>query len=84
MHRANLDWRNFKRSFDILQADGFIIKCNPDADRYELTENGENLLQRLKEVSELIDATPRIPNQFQAPARIYPAISHEAAVELSL
>lgn len=84
MHRANLDWRNFKRYFDFLQADGFIKNCNPDSDRYELTENGKNLLQKLKEVTELVDAAPRIPNQFQYPARIHPAISQEAAVELSL
>ncbi|VVB97366.1 Winged helix-turn-helix [uncultured archaeon] len=84
MHRANLDWRNFKRYFDFLIADGFITNCNPDLDSYELTENGKNLLQRLKEVTELVDAEPRIPNQFKVPARIYPAISHEVAVELSL
>ncbi len=84
MHKANLDWRNFKRYFDFLIADGFIKNCNPDSDRYELTESGKNLLQRLKEVTEMVDATPRIANQLQVPARIYPEISHEAAVELSI
>ncbi len=84
MHRANLDWRNFKRYFDFLQADGFIKNCNSDPDSYELTENGKNLLLRLKEVTELVDAAPRFPNQIQSPVRIYPAIRQEAAIELSL
>jgi predicted transcriptional regulator len=84
MHRANLDWRNFKKYFDFLQADGFIISCNSDPDYYELTDNGKNLLQRLKEVTELVDVEPRIPNQFQYPPRIYPVISQEAAVKLSV
>ncbi len=84
MHRANLDWRNFKRYLDFLIVDGFIKNCGTDSDRYELTENGKNLLQRLKEVTELVDATPRIANQFQYPARIHPVVSQEVAVELGL
>jgi predicted transcriptional regulator len=77
MQRANLDWRNFKKYFDYLQADGFITKCNPDPDRYELTEKGINLLHKLKEVAELTDVTPRIANQFQYPTKICPVISQE-------
>jgi len=76
MQRANLDWRNFKKYFNYLQADGFITKCYPDPDCYELTEKGKNLLQKLKEVAELIDVTPRISKQFQYP-KIYPVISQE-------
>ena len=83
MHSANLDWRNFKRYFDYLQADGFIKSGHPDPDQYELTEAGKNLLQRLKDVTELVDAEPRFPNQFQSTARIYPAVRQEVAVELS-
>lgn len=84
MHNANLDWRNFKRYFDYLQADGFITKCNPDPDCYELTEKGKNLLQRLKDVSELVDSTSRISKQSQYPIKIYPALRQETAVELNL
>jgi predicted transcriptional regulator len=72
MQRANLDWRNFKKYFDYLQADGFITKCNHDPDCYELTEKGKNLLQKLKEVAEITDVTPRISNQFEYPTKIYP------------
>jgi predicted transcriptional regulator len=78
MHRANLDWRNFKRHFDYLQAEGFITTCNPDFDCYKLTDKGKNLLQKLKEVAELTDVTRRISNQFQVPTKIYPAISQKA------
>ena len=78
MHKANLDWRNFQRYYDYLQADGFITKCNPDPDYYELTEKGKNLLQKLKEVAELTDVTPRISNQIHYPATIYPAIGQKA------
>ncbi len=84
MHKANLDWRNFKRYFDFLQADGFIAKCNPDSSCYELTEKGKNLLQRLKELADLIDVTPQISNQFQYPTKIYPPVVQEPAVELNL
>ncbi len=57
MTRANLPWRNFKRHFDFLLLDGFIIKCIPSNDGYELTEKGKNLLQRLNNVAELVDLT---------------------------
>jgi predicted transcriptional regulator len=55
MNKTALDWRNFKRYFEFLQADGFITKCNPDTDCYELTEKGKNLLQSLKEVDEVLE-----------------------------
>ncbi len=84
MHKANLDWRNFKRYFNFLIADGFIKNCNPESDRYELTDKGKNLLQKLKDLAELVDAAPTIPNQIRHPDMIYPAISHEAAVKLDL
>lgn len=78
MHSANLDWRNFKRYFDYLQAEGFIAKCNPDPDYYELTEKGKNLFQRLKDVAEVVDSKSRFSKQFQYPIR------QETAVELNL
>jgi predicted transcriptional regulator len=78
IHKANMDWRNFNRYFDYLQAEGLITKCNSDPNCYELTDKGKNLLQKLKEVAELIDVTPRISNQFQYPVKIYPPISQKA------
>ncbi len=80
MHKASLDWRNFKRYFDFLIAEGFIKNCNDEYDFYELTDKGKNLLQRLKAVNELVDAPSRIGNQFQNPARIYSSIGHESAI----
>ncbi len=51
MQMANLDWRNFQRYFDFLQAEGFIRMSNPDPEYYELTEKGIDLLNRLKDMS---------------------------------
>ena len=53
MQRAYLDWRNFERYLDFLLDKGFIIKCEPDAN-YELTSKGKEMLQRLKEVDEML------------------------------
>ena len=55
MQRAYLDWRNFRRYFDFLLEEGFIAKCNNlDADNYELTEKGRELLKRLKVIDEIL------------------------------
>ena len=55
MQRAYLDWRNFRRYFDFLLEEGFIAKCNnPDADNYEITEKGRDLLKRLKVIDEIL------------------------------
>ena len=54
MQRANLDWRNFHRHFDFLIEEKFIVKCNPENGCYKLTEKGGNLLQKLKEVDEVL------------------------------
>jgi predicted transcriptional regulator len=54
MQKANLDWRNFSRHFDFLIEENFIVECNPEKSCYELTENGENLLNKLKEVNEIL------------------------------
>jgi len=80
MHKANLDWRNFQRYFNFLTEEGLIIKCDPENDCYKLTENGGDLLNKLKEVVELTDVTSPISNQIQYPTKIYPAISQKAAV----
>ncbi|VVB94648.1 Winged helix-turn-helix [uncultured archaeon] len=54
MHKAYLDWRNFRRHFNFLIDEGFIMKCNPDDECYKLTENGGNLLKKLNEVHEIL------------------------------
>jgi predicted transcriptional regulator len=59
MNKANMDWRNFKRYFDFLQANGFITECTPDPNCYELTEKGKKLLQKLKEVDEVLEKDHR-------------------------
>jgi predicted transcriptional regulator len=54
MQKANLDWRNFQRYYNFLIEENFIVKCNPENDCYMLTENGGNLLNKLKEVGEVL------------------------------
>lgn len=55
MQRACLDWRNFKRYFNFLLEEGFVTKCdNPEPDSYELTDNGRELLKRIKIVGEML------------------------------
>jgi len=51
---ACLDWKNFRRHFNFLLEEDYIIKCNPDNESYKLTENGYNLLKKLKEVHEIL------------------------------
>jgi predicted transcriptional regulator len=55
MRRANLDWINFQRYLDFLLEKGFITKCNPDSEYYEITETGRKLSERLKEASAILD-----------------------------
>jgi predicted transcriptional regulator len=47
MQRAYLDWRNFRKYFELLIDKGFIIKCNNVPDNYEITEKGIKLLELL-------------------------------------
>jgi predicted transcriptional regulator len=54
MRRANLDWINFQRYLDFLLEKGFIAKCNPDTECYEITEIGRNLSEKLKEANEIL------------------------------
>jgi len=56
MQNAYLDWRNFQRHFSFLQEHGFV-ENNSDPEEgtgYYLTEKGKDLLQRLKEVKEVM------------------------------
>jgi len=55
MQRAYLDWRNFKKYFDYLLEENFISESNPDSGSFSLTENGVELLDRLKKVDELLN-----------------------------
>ena len=55
MQKAHLDWRNFKKYFDYLLEKKFIIESNPDVNSYSLTEDGIELLDRLKRVNELLN-----------------------------
>ncbi len=55
MQNANLDWRNFKKYFDYLLENKFISESNPDKNSYSLTEDGIELLDRLKKVNELLN-----------------------------
>jgi len=56
MQNAYLDWRNFQRHFTFLQEHGFVGNdSNPkDGTRYYLTQSGKDLLQRLKEVEQML------------------------------
>ncbi|KAF5422825.1 MAG: putative transcriptional regulator [Candidatus Methanocomedens sp.] len=55
MQKAYLDWRNFKKYFDYLLEENFISESNPDSGSFSLTENGVELLDRLKKVNELLN-----------------------------
>ena len=55
MQKAFLDWRNFKKYFDYLLEENFISESNPDSGSFSLTENGVELLDRLKKVNELLN-----------------------------
>jgi len=48
------EW-NFKKYFDYLLEENFISESNPDTGSFSLTENGVELLDRLKKVDELLN-----------------------------
>jgi predicted transcriptional regulator len=56
MQKAYLDWRNFQRHFGYLLERGFIKKIEDPVGgtSYKLTERGEYLMKRLKEVEGLL------------------------------
>ena len=55
MQNANLDWRNFNRYFEYLLENKFVEESNPDKNKYSLTEDGFELLDRLIKVNELLN-----------------------------
>ena len=55
MQMAYLDWRNFKKYFDYLIEENFIRESNPGSHSFSLTEDGVELLDRLKKVNELLN-----------------------------
>ena len=55
MQKAYLDWRNFKKYFNYLIEENFISESNPDSGSFSITENGVELLDRLKKVNELLN-----------------------------
>ncbi len=59
MQRAYLDWRNFQRYFDFLLEQGFVGKSNSPKEgaNYELTEEGKDLMKRLREVEDILQQT---------------------------
>ncbi len=59
MQGAYLDWRNFGKYFNFLLEKNFIARRDPETN-YELTEEGRELLKKLKEVSEILKLKNRI------------------------
>ncbi len=53
MQKAFLDWRTFNRYFEFLLIDGFA-ECNKD-ECFMVTDKGRELLERLKEVENVLD-----------------------------
>lgn len=54
MQKAYLDWRTFNRYFEYLLNDGFLIECN-NYECFELTNRGSELLNKLKDVEDVLD-----------------------------
>jgi predicted transcriptional regulator len=54
MHKACLDWRNFRKYFDLLINEGLIARCDNSPDNYENTERGKKLLKQLGKIHETV------------------------------
>jgi len=54
MQKACLDWRNFQKYFKFLYKNKFIRISTVEERSYEITEKGVELMNRLKEVDEMI------------------------------
>lgn len=54
MQKAYLDWRMFNRYFEYLLKDEFLTECNDD-ECFMLTNKGWELLERLKDVEDVLD-----------------------------
>ncbi len=59
MYASNLDWRNFSRYISFLEEEGFVVSSDGT---YKLTSKGKLLLQKMREVAEILSsrATPKI------------------------
>ncbi len=59
MYASNLDWRSFSRYINFLEEEGFIVCVDGS---YRLTDKGKLLLQKMKEVAEILSsqAAPKI------------------------
>ncbi|RLI88934.1 MAG: transcriptional regulator [Archaeoglobales archaeon] len=47
-YNSYLNYKSFKKYFDLLLAEGFVEKSNPE---YKLTEKGKRLLEKLRELN---------------------------------
>jgi len=56
MQRANLDWRSFKKYFNLLAEHNFLRTGGESGKRksYKLTKKGRDLLTELQEVAEML------------------------------
>lgn len=55
MQKACLDWRNFKRYYDYLMGEGLLANCNPEPECYVITDKGKEVLNKLKELDEVLN-----------------------------
>lgn len=54
MQNAYLQWKNFDKYFTYLIEKGLVEKKSSDEDNYELTEKGDELLEILNRVNEIL------------------------------
>jgi predicted transcriptional regulator len=54
MQSAYLQWKNFDKYFTYLIEKGLVEKKNFDEENYELTEKGDELLEILHKVDEIL------------------------------
>ncbi len=54
MQNAYLQWNNFDKYFTYLIEKGLVEKKSSDEDNYELTEKGDELLEILNRVNEIL------------------------------
>jgi predicted transcriptional regulator len=54
MHKAYLDWKNFNKYLDFLMEEGLIKNNSLEENTFEITDEGEELLIKLKAVGEIL------------------------------
>lgn len=54
MQKTCLNLKSFRRYFEKMLEEGFISQINSGSGRYEVTEKGRDLLNKLKEMDELM------------------------------